>query len=140
LALSLATAQMAAEGAIRRACELDVKIAVVVVDEAGMPVSLARMDGTLGWAWQIAEAKAVGCALWQRDGDYIANVAHERPTDFAQFSKMPILRGLPLIPAEGGLVIKRDGAMVGAIGVSGGGASGDKACAQAGLEAVAEQR
>jgi uncharacterized protein GlcG (DUF336 family) len=134
----LAAARAAADAAIKHAQELNVKIAVVVVDEAGMPVTLARMDGSLGWAWQIAEAKAVGCALWHRNGDYIAKVAHERPDDFAQFTKMPILRGLPLIPAEGGLVIgTEETAVLGAIGVSGGGASGDKACAQAGLDAIA---
>ena len=40
------------------------RIAVAVVDEGGLLVALARMDGAFPLSSQIAEAKAAGTALW----------------------------------------------------------------------------
>lgn len=133
-------AELMIDEAIKTAETAGVRIAAIVVDEAGLPVAARRMEGTLPWAWQVAEAKAVGSALWRRDGDYIQQVAEERPVQLQQLNSLPILRGLPLIPARGSLVIQHENQMLGAIGVSGGSAEGDKKCAQAALEALAVHR
>ena len=45
------------------------KITVAVVDEGAHLVALGRMDGAFPLSAQIAEAKAAGTALWQRDGE-----------------------------------------------------------------------
>jgi glc operon protein GlcG len=127
------------EGALAHAKTLGVKVAVIVVDEGGLPIASARMDGTLPWALQVAEAKAVGSALWHRDGDYIAKVAQERPTDFQQLNALPVLRGLPLIPALGALLIRSGEQVLGAVAVSGGRADKDKECAQAALDVLGDR-
>ena len=41
--------------------------------------TLARMDGAPPLSSQIAEAKAVGAAVWHREGDSLAVVQRERP-------------------------------------------------------------
>lgn len=134
--LKLEEAEKVLDAALAKAREQGTKIAAIVVDEAGLPIAGRRMEGTLPWAWQVAEAKAVGCALWQRDGDYIAQVAHERAIDFQQLNLLPILRGLPMIPAKGGLLIRRGDRVVGVVACSGGSADGDKLCSQAGIDAL----
>ncbi len=138
--VTLGEAQHMIAAAIARAKELEIKVAVIVVDEGGLPIASARMDGTLPWALQVAEAKAVGSALWHRDGDYIAKVAVERPMDFQQLNALPILRGLPLIPALGALLIRRGDQVLGAVGASGGRADKDKECAQAALDVLGTAR
>lgn len=135
--VTLEQAQKMVDTALAKAKEQGTRIAAIVVDEAGLPIAGARMEGTLPWAWQVAEAKAVGCALWQRDGDYLEKVAAERPSNFQQLDKLPILRGLPMIPAKGALLIKRGDRVLGVMACSGGSADGDKACSQAALDALA---
>jgi uncharacterized protein GlcG (DUF336 family) len=73
------------------------KIAVAVVDEGGHLVALGRMDGAFPLATQIAEAKAVGTALWHRDGEQLAasRAAHE-----GFFDAVGRLVRLPLIPGS----------------------------------------
>ena len=51
---------------------------VAVVDEGGLLKALGRMDGAPPLSAQIAEAKAVGAAVWHRDGDQLASVQDQR--------------------------------------------------------------
>ena len=46
-------------------------VTVAVVDEGGLLKALGRMDGAPPLSAQIAEAKAVGAAVWHRDGDKV---------------------------------------------------------------------
>ena len=78
---------------------------VAVVDEGGLLKALGRMDGAPPLSAQIAEAKAVGAAVWHRDGDQLASVQDQRGAFFESVSR---LTRLPLIPADGSVVI-RDG-------------------------------
>lgn len=136
--LTLEEAQKALRATLAKAQELHELVAAIVVDEAGFPIALARMDGSLPGAWQIAEAKAVGCVLFQREGTDMAQFGQERPINFGQIAALPIMRGLPLIPAPGGLVIRRKDNLVGALAVSGSGGEHDTACAQAGIDSLAD--
>jgi len=109
------------------------KITVAVVDEGGMLKALARMDGAPPLSAQIAEAKAVGAALWHRDGDQLAAVQEDRAAFFAQVSG---LVRVPLIPADGSVVIRDGETVLGAVGVSGAQSDQDRVCAEAGIRAV----
>jgi uncharacterized protein GlcG (DUF336 family) len=91
------------------------------------------MDGAPPLSAQIAEAKAVGAALWHRDGDQLAAVQAERSAFFAQVSR---LVRVPIIPADGSAVIRDGNAVLGAVGVSGAQADQDRVCAEAGIRAV----
>ena len=109
------------------------KIAVAVVDEGGLLVALARMDGAFPLSSQIAEAKAVGAALWHRDGDRLAagREAHE-----GFFDAVSRLVRLPLIPGPGSVLIEDDGRVLGAAAASGATGDDDRACVEAGARAV----
>jgi uncharacterized protein GlcG (DUF336 family) len=88
------------------------------------------MDGALPVSPQLAEAKAVGAAMFQRDGGALAQMAQDRPGFFSAADR---LVRVPLIPGLGSLPITEDGKIVGAIGISGGRPEQDLECAEAGL-------
>ena len=108
-------------------------VTVAVVDEGGLLKGLGRMDGAPPLSAQIAEAKAVGAAVWHRDGDQLASVQDQRGAFFGAVSQ---LARVPLIPADGSVVIRRDGVVLGAVGVSGAKPEEDRECAEAGISAV----
>jgi len=117
-----------------RARQIGIRVTVAVVDEGGLLLSLARMDGAPPLSSQIAESKAVGAALWHRDGASLAQVHQERP---GFFNAVAQLVRIPIIPGLGSALIRRDGAVLGAVGVSGGKPEQDLDCAEAGLKVLA---
>jgi uncharacterized protein GlcG (DUF336 family) len=131
--LSHAQAQAVIAAAHEHARAQGWTIAVAVVDEGGHLVALGRMDGAFPLAAQIAEAKAVGTALWHRDGERLAagQEAHG-----AFFDAVDRLVRLPLIPGPGSVVIRDGDRVLGAAGASGASGDDDRACVEAGLLAV----
>jgi glc operon protein GlcG len=125
--LSLKDATELIDKAHSKAVTLGVKVAVAIVDEGGHLIALGRMDGAPPISPQIAEAKAVGAAMFIRDGGAIAQIAQDRPGFFSAAARMV---RVPLVPGVGSLPIKRDGAHVGAIGVSGARPEQDLECAE----------
>jgi glc operon protein GlcG len=116
-----------------RARQIGIRVTVAVVDEGGLLLALARMDGAPPLSSQIAESKAVGAALWHRDGASLAQIHQERPGFFnavAQLVRVPIMPGL------GSALIRREGAVLGSVGVSGGKPEQDLDCAEAGLKVL----
>jgi glc operon protein GlcG len=128
--LTLTAANKVIAGAHSKAHELGIKVTVAVVDEGGHLVALSRMDGTMPLSPQLAEAKAVGAAMFLRDGEAMAKLAQDRPGFFSAADR---LGRLPLIPGLGSALITEDGKVIGSIGVSGGRPEQDLECAQAGL-------
>ncbi|HEX9576119.1 MAG TPA: heme-binding protein [Myxococcales bacterium] len=116
-----------------RAAQIGIKVSVAVVDEGGLLLALSRMDGAMPLSAQIAEAKANGAALTLRDGGSLAQLAQERPAFFAVVDRFT---RLPPVPGLGSALIRRDGAVLGAVGVSGGKPEQDLDCAEAGLRAL----
>jgi len=128
--VTLAEAQKAVAGAHARAAQLEIRVTVAVVDEGGLLVALGRMDGAVPLSPQIAEAKAVGAAMLHRDGASLAELAKDRPGFFAVADR---LTRVPIVPGLGSVLIRREGRVVGAVGVSGGRPEQDLECAEAGL-------
>jgi len=91
------------------------------------------MDGAFPLSAQIAEAKAVGAALWHRDGEQLAasRASHE-----GFFDAVGRLVRLPLIPGPGSIVIRSGEVVLGAAGASGASGDDDRTCVEAGLRAV----
>jgi glc operon protein GlcG len=131
--LTLEEAQMVVSAALSHAQSEGISVTVTVVDEGGLVQALARMDGAPPLSAQIAEAKAVGAALWHRDGASLAEMQRERPTFFAQVDR---LVRTPMIPGLGSVLIRRAGRVLGAVGVSGARPEQDKDCAEAGLSSL----
>lgn len=131
--LSLAQAQILITAAHEHARANDWKIAVAVVDEGGLLLALARMDGAFPLSSQIAEAKASGTAVWHRDG---GRMAESREAHEGFFDAVSKLSRLPLIPGPGAVAIAHDGQVLGAAGASGASGDDDRECVEAGLRAV----
>jgi glc operon protein GlcG len=130
--LTLAEAQKAIAGAHARAAQLEIRVTVAVVDEGGLLVALGRMDGAPPLSPQVAEAKAVGAAMLYRDGAGLAELARDRPGFFSVADR---LVRVPIVPGLGSVLVRRDGNVLGAVGVSGGKPEQDLECAEAGLSA-----
>lgn len=128
--LTLNNANNVIAKAHEKAKDLGIKVTVAIVDEGGLLIALSRMDGALPLSPQLAEAKAVGAAMFLRDGGQLAQMAQDRPGFFSAADRMV---RVPLIPGLGSALIKEDGKVIGAVGVSGGRPEQDLDCAEAGL-------
>lgn len=131
--LNLEEAQDIIRRAQTKATELGIRVTVAVVDQGGLLVALARMDGAPPISPQVAEAKAVGAAMLHRDGASLAELAKDRPGFFSVADR---LVRVPIVPGLGSVLIKRGSEVIGAVGVSGGRPEQDLECAEAGLSAV----
>lgn len=106
--------------ALRRAKEMNLSVAVAVVDESCLMKAQARMDGTTIFASEIALNKARTAAGFKTDTKRIWEVMVTEP---------PVLVGLPNLPGVaaygGGVALIAAGECVGAIGVSGASSAND---------------
>jgi glc operon protein GlcG len=116
-----------------KASDLGIRVTVAVVDEGGLLIALVRMDGAPPLSPQVAEAKAVGAAMLYRDGAALAELAKDRPGFFSAADR---LVRVPIIPGLGSVLVRRDGEVLGAVGVSGGRPEQDLECAEAGISSV----
>ena len=133
MALSLEEAQQVISRGHAKAAALGIHVTVAVVDEGGLLIALGRMDGAPPISPQVAEAKAVGAAMLYRDGASLAELAKDRP---GFFSVVDRLVRVPIVPGPGSILIRRDGKVLGAVGVSGGRPEQDVECAEAGLSST----
>jgi ferredoxin len=104
-----------------------IAVAAAVVDEAGVPIAVGRMDGADPRTAELAVSKA-----------YTAAAFHLATADLAAQARQPWLRSLlvahrgRLLPAAGGLVIFDGITIIGAVGVAGGSVTDqDVLCGQA---------
>ena len=132
--LTLDTARTIIAAALAKGAELKLKpLTVAVLDAGGALVALERQDGASRMRPDIAIGKANGAvqmgmgsrALWKR--------AEEQPY-FIQ--SMNALAGGSLVPVPGGVLIRRDGAVIGAVGITGDTSDNDETAAVAGIEAA----
>lgn len=133
MALALEEAQQVIARGHAKAAALGIHVTVAVVDEGGLLIALGRMDGAPPISPQVAEAKAVGAAMLYRDGASLAELAKDRP---GFFSVVDRLVRVPIVPGPGSILIRRDGKVLGAVGVSGGRPEQDVECAEAGLSST----
>lgn len=118
-------------------------IAVVVTDANSLPVVSKRMDGCAAVGIpQFAQAKATTCAVMKMSSRKFRDryVAGSEPSKYMQMQAMVSLTHSVggMAPFPGGVLLKTsDGAVYGAIGVSGAAGDEDELCALAGAtEAV----
>jgi glc operon protein GlcG len=133
MSITLAEAVKVIDAATRKAAELGIRVSVAVIDEGAHLVALHRMDGAMPVSPQVAEGKAVGAAMFRRDGAAMLSMANDRQAFYAAVSGMARTR---MVPGPGSLLIQRDGATLGAVGVSGGSPAQDLECAEAGTTAL----
>jgi uncharacterized protein GlcG (DUF336 family) len=120
------------EAAERKAAEMGHPFVIAIVDESGVLKALSRMDGAALLSVQIAQDKAYTAAGFGMSTDAWHEFVKNDPP-LAMGAAPGIDR---LIVFGGGFPVTVDGAVVGAIGVSGGHYSQDMEVAQAGLSVV----
>jgi uncharacterized protein GlcG (DUF336 family) len=129
--IDAATAWTAIDAAAAKAKELRLRISIAIVDPAGDLKAFHRMDGAPKLTLQIAQDKAYTSAGLGLP----THVWYDRIKD-----DPPLLHGLTHTPRfvifGGGYPIRENGALIGAIGISGGHYSQDMECARAALDAV----
>ena len=130
--VSLSAAQRVVDAAIAAARAAGVETCIAVCDPAGAPIVTVRMDGAPRLSAEIALNKAFTVASFKG-----------MPTDkwWPLLADDPALvHGLTqtarLVVYPGGVPVLVDGAVVGAVGVSGGSPDQDRQIAQAGADVV----
>lgn len=109
-------------------------LAVVVLDAGAHPVAFAREDGASLFRFDIAKAKATGALGMGADTRVIAGRAANNP---AFFQSVVAVTGGQLALSPGGVLIRDlEGAVIGAVGISGDTGDCDEACAIAGILAA----
>ncbi|MDT3443397.1 MULTISPECIES: heme-binding protein [unclassified Pseudofrankia] len=99
------------------ALDLGKAISVAVVDYGGFVVLVERMDGARPMTPSIAVSKAYSAAVMQRPTEMLEGWRDSDPVFFAQVGRMG---HHPIIATKGGITLKRDGEILGGVGISGG--------------------
>jgi uncharacterized protein GlcG (DUF336 family) len=133
LALSLEMAERFIAAAKAKAQEQGWSMSLAVVDLAGDPVMLARMDGARWLTARVAVSKAFTAATFRRPSAEVEKLARDRPQ---LFDSIASLIDQPLLLAGGGLPLIINGELLGGVGASGGTEEQDIECARAGLAAI----
>ncbi len=124
---SLAAAERAADAALHLARTRRLEIAIAVVDPAGQPICLKRMDAARPVTAELALSKARMAAIHRRETHLFQDLAAPGAPAFGvQFHAAG---GAGILP--GGLPVTSALGLHAAVGASGGDRDGDIACADA---------
>jgi uncharacterized protein GlcG (DUF336 family) len=132
-ALTLEMAEQFIAAAKAKAKEEGWAMSLAVVDLAGNPIALARMDGARWLTAGVAQSKAFTSVTFRRRSKEVEEMAQKRPQLFESVSAVV---GKPLLLAGGGLPLIVKGELLGGVGASGGTEEQDEECAKAGLAAI----
>lgn len=132
--LTIETARTIVSSALAKGAELGLKpLTVGVLDAGGALIALERQDGASRMRPEIAIGKANGAIALGMGSRAIWKRAEEQPY-FIQ--SMNALAGGSLVPVPGGVLIRADGRIIGAVGVTGDTSDNDEIAAVAGIEAA----
>jgi uncharacterized protein GlcG (DUF336 family) len=115
----------------KKAAEIRQPMNIAVVDEGGNLVSHVRMDG----AWIGSIDIAINKAFTSRAFDISTQDLAQHSQSGGQFFGIHASNHGRVMVFAGGIPLKRDGKIVGAIGVSGGSGEQDHTVAEAGAKA-----
>ncbi|GAA3442685.1 GlcG/HbpS family heme-binding protein [Planomonospora venezuelensis] len=121
--LTLAEAEQIVDAAMKGGQSIGKAFSIAVVDAGGFPLLVKRSDGARPLTPSIALAKAYTAAVMERPTRMLHDWANSNPGFFAQLSTMGTH---PIVATEGGVTIKRDGEILGGLGISGGTAAEDQ--------------
>ena len=130
--LSLSAAQRVADAAVSSARSHGVAACIAVSDPSGEPIVTVRMDGAPRLSAEIARNKAYTVASFNGLPTHVWWPAiAEDPALVHGLTHTP-----RLVVFGGGVPVRIDGALVGAVGVSGGSSEQDRAIAEAAVETL----
>jgi len=129
--VTLADARRVIAAAEAKAAEVGQPMNIAVVDGGGNLVAHVRMDG----AWLGSIDISINKAFTSRAFDISTKDLAAHSQSGGQFFGIHASNGGRVMVFAGGIPLKRDGKVVGAIGVSGGSGEQDHAVAEAGAKA-----
>jgi len=127
--LTLEAARVALEASEAEARRNNWRVVIAVVDDGGHTVLMARLDGAQWSSVSTAVEKARAAVAWKRPSRMLEESLNAGRTAFLSISQ-----GMALL--QGGVPIEVEGAILGAVGVSGVKASDDELVALAGVNAL----
>jgi glc operon protein GlcG len=127
--ISLNRAQAVVQAAVAEARKRNWKMNVAVVDSGGNLVAFQRMDGAMLASIQIAEHKAKAAATFRRP-----TRVFEDGINLMHLNYLLAFDGV--IASRGGIPLIEEGAIIGAIGCSGGADSQDGIVSEAGAAVI----
>jgi len=132
-ALSLKMARKMADAAQAKAEEKNLKIVIAIMDDHGNLKYYRRMDGNNFISIRMAQLKAMTSASIPVSTKVLAERSAAMPNN-------PYLAVPGIVLLEGGLpIITKDGQHIGSVGISGANPELDGICAQAALDAIADE-
>ena len=132
--LTLREAQRIVDVIVTESESRGLKTAVAVVDERGDLILAARLDGARFYYPDVAYGKAMGSAMWQEP----SRVLSQRSATNSVQQRVNGLSGGRIVFAPGAVPLRRNGAVVGAVGVGGSGPDSDEDLANLGASAFQE--
>jgi glc operon protein GlcG len=109
--LNLEVSMAVADAAAAEALATGARVVIAVVDDAGIPIVVRRLDGTQVASFQVAIDKAKTAAIYRRpSADFEQQVTEGRVSAIALAGAVPLRGGIPIVVND---------EVVGAIGVSG---------------------
>lgn len=130
--LTLEDARVGIEAAKKKATEINVPMDIAVVDEAGNILAFERMDGGLVGSIQIAIDKAYTASVLRLSTGEEGKIAQPGGPDFGINSTC----GGRIVIFAGGVPVKLDKLVLGAVGCSSGTVEEDTSVAEAGASAI----
>lgn len=127
--LTLEAARVALVASEAEAVKNGWRVVIAIVDDGGHPMLLARLDGAQWSSISTAVEKARAATAWKRPTRLLEESVNNGRTAF-----LSINQGMALL--QGGVPIEVEGAVLGAVGVSGVKASDDEIVALAGVNAL----
>jgi uncharacterized protein GlcG (DUF336 family) len=132
--LTLSAANCIADKALEKGRELKFSpLTVVVLDAGGQIKVVKRDDGSSLLRFEIARGKAWGTLGMGFGGREIARRAVKQAGFYSALSDMT---GGRMVPVPGGVLIKSDGEIIGAVGISGDTSDNDETCAVYGIRSA----
>ncbi|MFE0748114.1 heme-binding protein [Gordonia sp. NPDC058843] len=132
ITVTLSQAQKVVAAALEHAEAIGQPVNVAVVDSGGNLITHVRQDG----AWIGSVDIAISKAWTSRAFDISTADLSEHAQPHSQFFGIQHTNGGRVAVFAGGVPLRLDGAVVGAIGVSGGSGAQDQAIAEAGAQAL----
>src|SRR3954468_6960927 len=129
--ISLEEARRVISAAERKAKQIGQPMNIAIADQGGNSVSHVRMDG----AWIGSVDISIKKAYTSRAFDIATKDLAQHSQSGGQFFGIHASNNGKIMIFAGGIPLKRDGKVVGAIGVSGGSGDQDHAVAEAGAAA-----
>jgi len=132
--ITLDAAKTMVSEARAKGAEMGLKpLSVIVLDAGGHVLAFEREDGASPGRFDIAQGKAYGAVMLGMPGS--AQMARAEQQAYFMAAVNGAFGG-KVVPVPGGVLVLKDGAVVGAVGVTGDTSENDAEAAVAGIEAA----